>query len=210
MKETGQLDNKDAVRASRSLNCYARVSVLFARSDSIYKTLGCDVWDEERNALNFKGGSPVVAHPPCRLWSQMRQFSTAPESEKYLAIWAVEQVRKNGGVLEHPASSGLWKAANLPEPGKRDSFGGFTLVISQWWFGHKADKLTRLYICGVEPKNLPPIPFRLGEPEFTCSQSRNRLTKRNRKPEITKAERQHTPLNLALWLIETALKTRRA
>jgi hypothetical protein len=80
--------------------------------------------------LKFKGGSPVIAHPPCRLWGQMRFFSSAPESEKLLAFFAVEQVRKNGGILEHPASSTLWEAAKLPAPGRRDSFGGWTLFDS--------------------------------------------------------------------------------
>src|ERR1019366_1890829 len=35
---------------------YAPVAVLFARSDSIYKMLpGLDVWDAERDALNWNG-----------------------------------------------------------------------------------------------------------------------------------------------------------
>ncbi len=207
LKVTTQHDNKVAVFASCPMICYARPSVLFARSDSIYKTLDCDVWDAERDALNFQSASPVIAHPPCRLWGQMRHFSTAPESEKLLAFFAVEQVRKNGGILEHPASSTLWEAAKLPAPGKRDSFGGWTLFVSQWWFGHKADKPTKLYIVGIEPEDLPPIPFRLGEPSFTCSQSRNRQTT---KREIPKAEREHTPRDFALWLLEAARKTRRA
>jgi hypothetical protein len=45
------------------------VAVLFARADSIYKTLaGCDVWDEARDALKWPGGAPIIAHPPCRAW----------------------------------------------------------------------------------------------------------------------------------------------
>ncbi len=183
------------------------VAILFARSDSIYKTIeGCDVYDAERDARTFTGGSPVIAHPPCRLWGQMRHFSNAPESEKELALWSIRQVHAHGGVLEHPASSTLWQVAGLPEPGERDSFGGWTLPVSQFWFGHKAEKRTRLYIVGVEPGALPPIPFRLGEPEWTCSQSRNRKTT---KREISKAEREHTPRDFALWLLETARKTRR-
>ena len=45
------------------------VAILFARSDSYYKTLPeCDVWDIERDARKWPGGAPVVAHPPCRAW----------------------------------------------------------------------------------------------------------------------------------------------
>jgi hypothetical protein len=48
------------------------VAVLFARSDSHYKALpGVDVWDSERDARKWLGGSPVVAHPPCRAWGAL-------------------------------------------------------------------------------------------------------------------------------------------
>lgn len=40
------------------------VAVLFARADSVYKTLpGCDVWDEARDARRWTGGVPLVAQP---------------------------------------------------------------------------------------------------------------------------------------------------
>ena len=199
--------NNNVAPANPSQRFVMSVSVLFACSDSVYKTLGCDVWDAERDALNFRGDCPVIAHPPCRLWSQMRFFSTAPESEKLLAVFALERVRKNGGILEHPASSSFWKTGELPKPGNRDAFGGWILVVSQWWFGHRADKLTKLYICGIEPEELPPIPFRLGTPAFTCSPNRTKTGKR--KPYLQQNERERTPRDFAVWLLEAARKTRR-
>ena len=52
------------------------VAVLFARADSVYKTLpGCDVYDIDRDALTFPGGNQVVAHPPCRAWGQLRYWA---------------------------------------------------------------------------------------------------------------------------------------
>jgi hypothetical protein len=46
-----------------------QVAILFARKDSIYKTMpGCDVWDIDRDARNWPGGAPIVGHPPCRAW----------------------------------------------------------------------------------------------------------------------------------------------
>ena len=82
------------------------VAVLFARPDSIYKTFpAIDVFDELRDARTFRGGCPVVAHPPCRAWSRMKAFAKPKPWEKDLARWAVQVVRENGGVLEHPQSA---------------------------------------------------------------------------------------------------------
>ncbi|KAB0605462.1 hypothetical protein F7R19_01360 [Cupriavidus pauculus] len=161
---------------------------------------GCDVWDFERNALNWPGGTPVIAHPPCRGWGRMRQFAQPREGEKELALWAVDQVRSFGGVLEHPERSTLWGAAGLPDVGKRDAFGGWTLGIHQHEFGHRAEKATFLYIVGCEPANLPDMPLRLDEPTHCIRPTRSYP----RKPSVTKAEREHTPPALAAWLCEVA------
>jgi len=50
-------------------------AVLFARADSIYKQLDCDVWDQERDALRWPGGASIVAHPPCRSWGRLRKLA---------------------------------------------------------------------------------------------------------------------------------------
>lgn len=185
------------------------VSVLFARSDSIYKTLpDCDVWDIERDALKWPGGNPIVAHPPCRAWGQMKHFAKPREGERDLAIWAIEQIREWGGVLEHPAQSELWPFMNLPMPGRRDVLGGFSIWISQFWFGHKADKPTLLYIAGMEPAELPEIPFRLGDPDFVIA-STVRKSQKGWKPHVPKAEREHTPPLLAKYLVELASRCRK-
>ena len=87
------------------------VAVLFARSDSVYKTLpGCDVYDMERDARIYDGPHPVVAHPPCRAWGRLRVFASPRPDERNLARLAVAMVREFGGVLEHPAGSTLWAA----------------------------------------------------------------------------------------------------
>lgn len=180
------------------------VAVLFARGDSIYKSLsGCDVFDIERDARTFQGGLPVVAHPPCRAWGRLRRFAKPRPDEKALALWAVDQVRAFGGVLEHPASSLLWKEKPLPEPGSVDEWGGWTLVVSQWWWGHKANKLTRLYICGVKGIDLPAIPYRMGEASHVIASSKTRQKLRYR-PEVTKREREATPAAMASWLVDVA------
>lgn len=189
------------------------VAVLFARSDSVYKTLpGCDVYDMERDARTWPGGAPVVAHPPCRAWGRLRAFAKPRHDEKDLARWAVTQVRKWGGVLEHPESSTLWADQKLPRySNERDGYGGWTMPIHQWWFGHRAQKRTWLYIVGVNPWEIPDFPLRLGQ-----SDCRIRLDKRrpdgthirkgdpDYQPILGDAEREHTPPDLAVWLVELA------
>lgn len=183
------------------------VAVLFARSDSVYKRLrGCDVWDIDRDARKWGGGAPVVAHPPCRAWGRLAHMAKPRPDEKDLALWAVAQVRRFGGVLEHPRGSALWRAAGLPIPGERDGFGGWTLSLNQHWFGHKAEKATWLYIVGCEPRAMPPVQMRLDEPSHVIASSTMRQ-KRNHpefRPEVTKAEREHTPEPMARFLIAVA------
>ena len=133
-------------------------------------------------------------------------FAKPREDEKALAPWAIEQVREWGGVLEHPQRSKLWADQGLPLPGLRDEFGGWTLPIAQKWWGHKAEKATWLYIVGCDPLDIPNIPLVLGESTHVIASSSMRQ-KRNHpqfKPEVTKAEREHTPLELAAWLVELA------
>ena len=178
-----------------------QVAVLFARADSVYKALpGCDVWDIERDARRWQGGAPVVAHPPCRAWGRLRTFAKPRPDEKELAVWAVDQVRQWGGVLEHPRSSLLWPHCNLPAPGYRDTHGGFTLPIYQHWLGHLAEKATLLYIVGCEPRDVPDMALRIDEPTHVV-QSRKRADCR---PHISKAAREHTPRQMAEWLCELA------
>lgn len=183
------------------------VAVLFARADSIYKTLPyCDVWDAERDARKWGGGCPVVAHPPCRAWGRLSHMAKPRPDEKDLARWAVAQVRRWGGVLEHPKGSALWADQGLPRPGSRDAFGGWTLPIFQCWWGHKAEKATYLYIVGCEPNELPSIPMSLGYPTHVIASSSARQHRGHAhfRPEVTKAEREHTPPELAKWLVELA------
>ncbi len=180
------------------------VAVLFARADSHYKEIpGADVWDKKRDARGWPGGAPVVAHPPCRLWAKLRQFAKAadPAMERQLAVDAVRNVQRFGGVLEHPAESTLWAHVGLPLPGRSpDRFGGWTAQIRQCDWGHKAEKLTWLYIVGCHPDDLPPLPPS-GEPTGVIKPQRG--VPRTLKI-VTKAEREHTPEALAHWLVALA------
>jgi len=183
------------------------VAVLFARADSIYKTLpGADVWDIERDARKWPGGAPVVAHPPCRAWGRLAHMAKPRPDEKDLARFAVARVREFGGVLEHPQGSKLWADQRLPAPGARDEFGGWTLPIVQQWWGHRAEKATLLYIVGCEPLDIPPLPYVMGQAShvIASSSARQVRTHPQYRPEATKPEREQTPPALADWLLELA------
>ncbi len=178
-----------------------QVAVLYARADSNYKTAPhTDVWDEARDARKWPGGAPVIAHPPCRLWGRLYKFAKGVPGEREMALQAVDAVRTNGGVLEHPFASKLWPAAGLPLPGApADEFGGFTLEVDQFHWGHKARKRTWLYVCGCAPQDVPPMPHRDGEPTHTVRRGKGSTLK-----YITKPEREHTPPGLVAWLCDLA------
>jgi hypothetical protein len=185
-----------------------RVAVLFARKDSIYKTIdACDVWDIDRDALKYQGDFPVIAHPPCRAWGGLRHLAKPRDGEKDLAPWAVNQVRKYGGVVEHPKRSQLWPVMGLPIGRTRDEFGGFSLLVNQLWWGHRAEKATFLYICGCDPKDVPIIPLSLEYAHFVIgTHGRRKDNFRKAGREVKKSEREATPPAFAKWLVELALK----
>ena len=176
------------------------VAILCAREDSIYKSLpGCDVYDIDRDAISFSGGLPVIAHPPCRSWGRLRKFSKPRPGERDLARFCVRAVQMCGGVLEHPTASSLWADMNLPRPGEvPDEFGGYSLQVSQFWFGHRAEKSTWLYICGVDRSLIPPAPLRFDQPTHVVAQCTKSVQKR---PELPRAEREATPPGFAAFLL---------
>ena len=170
------------------------VSVLFARADSCYFELRADVWDAARDARRFVGDGPVIVHPPCRGWGRLSHQSVATDEEKAMGIFAAEQVRRCGGVLEHPWASKLFKAAGLPKPSDGlDAWGGFTILIDQGWFGHAAPKPTWIYICGVDRRDVPGVPV-------------TRTRAKGRTLELPVAQREATPPDLAKWLLLLAAR----
>jgi hypothetical protein len=172
---------------------------LFIEQNSIYKSLPCDPWDSQRDARNWPGGTPFIAHPPCRLWCRLRTFSTAPADEKILAPMAITWAREYGGIVEHPAGSQLFKFMSLPTGRNRDQFGGWTLHLAQREFGHLANKETYLYIVGIDPRNvMVPLTLKPAERVIETRKSHNRL------PRLPKSQRNKTPEAFARWLIELA------
>lgn len=127
---------------------------------------GVEPWGVDRDARLYKGPYPVVAHPPCAGWGAYRMerfILPAVQSwqsedfnrsgaEMICGPIAVRQVRKFGGVLEHPAHSALWPFCSLPAPGLfTDAHGGRSVEVYQSAYGHSAPKRTWLYVCGCDP-----------------------------------------------------------
>lgn len=207
-------DSKDFAEAASVLAAPSGspVAVLYVRRDSIYKDIdGCDCWDAERDARNWPGGMPCVCHPPCRAWGVLSHMANPRPGEHHLARIAIWQIRENGGVLEHPIGSKLWKDQDLPDIGKYDRWGGWTMAIPQRWFGHPMEKLTKLYICGCKPGQLPPIPYTMEPathamggkwlPDIKKRQARDGSIREDaRKGKI----REGTPPDFAKWLVDVA------
>lgn len=185
------------------------VAALYIDPAGPYPDLVVEAFDAQRDARNYAGFAPVVAHPPCRSWASLRAMAKPEPGEKDLALHAVACVRAFGGVLEHPARSMLWQEAGLPMKG-RDQYGGFTVVVDQFWFGHRAQKRTALYVCGIEPNELPVIPLVLGDAPRVMTNHRLAGGVRPKpghprfRSEVTRSERHLSPTAFAHWLCQIA------
>lgn len=138
------------------------IAALYVAEEGIYARLpGVDVWPLRRDARLYKGPWPVVAHPPCQNWGKLAQL--AKRDQKDCAPRAVQQVRENGGVLEHPQHSALWAEFGFNKPPasggwvNADFRGGWTCRVDQGLYGHEAAKPTWLLYYGP-----PPPPLRWG------------------------------------------------
>jgi hypothetical protein len=141
------------------------VDALYVAPRSIYKTLlGAErCWDEKRDARLYEGPGPVITHPPCAAWCQLAGVREAkygyPRGEDGgLFAAALVQLRRVGGVLEHPAYSKAWPAHGLTAPSKggwtrvQDEHGAYWVCqVSQCAYGHRARKRTWLLYVGAQP-----------------------------------------------------------
>jgi len=138
------------------------IAALFVETGGVYFGLpDVDPWDEARDARKYAGPWPVVAHPPCQLWTNFAALNfkryggehNRPGNDGGCFASALASVRKWGGVLEHPAYSKAWKAHGLPTPiaGKWTHDGTCSIWTCEVWqsaYGHKARKRTWLAASG--------------------------------------------------------------
>lgn len=177
---------------------------------------GVDPWDVERDARTYAGPHPVVAHPPCEPWGELRHLYKGSEHD--CAGSALRSVRFWGGVMEHPHRSKFWAHANVVMPNQPlDAWGGFSIDVDQVSWGHVARKRTRLYFVGVDYDFVKYGIRTGGMPTHWCSGSRN--PRRNKgsggiaPPGIkfcSSAQRRRTPPPFAEWLVGIARHARLA
>lgn len=186
------------------------VSALYVDPRGPYPKLVADWWDEKRDARDYAGPNPVVAHPPCGPWGSLARY--ANPATKELAFHALVHLQRFGGVLEHPARSGFFAAARLPLPLTEGDGIGFTVQVDQVNWGHVARKRTWLYCVGI-PRAFVAAGIRFGaEPTHWISGSRKLRTTGGVCPPHIKfcsnQQRRRTPVAFAEWLVELASQAR--
>lgn len=139
------------------------IQALFTAPDGPYPALlGAEhCWDEKRDALKYTGDGPLILHPPCAAWCQLAGVREAkygyPRGEDGgLFEFALTQLARCGGVLEHPAYSKAWDRFGLMKPkagaGWTQASGGYWVCqVSQCAYGHRARKRTWLIYIGARP-----------------------------------------------------------
>ena len=186
-----------------------KIAALFVQKNGPYFDVRqVDPWDEERDARNYNGPWPVVAHPPCARWG--RYWSGGPSSPKRYELGddggcfaaALAAVRRWGGVLEHPKDSLAWDRFGLqkPSPGEgwiiADHYG-YTCCVDQGHYGHRARKPTWLYAINVE---LPMLNFAPSVSKI----KRGPSVRRGVVERMCKREREATPAEFRDILLHMA------
>lgn len=197
------------------------VAALFVEAGGSYFGLpDVDPWDRKRDARNYSGPHPVVAHPPCERWCRLSGLVEAryPQHPRGLDAGcfaaALAAVRRFGGVLEHPAWSDAWPAHGLAKPprtgwGPLDDFGGSSCYVEQGRYGHLAKKATWLYAAHVELPELRWGRIPDHESKALVSWCGNHTRSNEARPRLGKKRASHTPVEFREVLLAIARTSRR-
>ncbi len=191
------------------------VAALFVQPDGIYSQLGfVDLWDEQKDAREYAGPLPVIAHPPCQLWGNLAFVNykrwggehNKPGNDNGCFKFSLGAVREWGGVLEHPAGSrAFFKYIHtIPKDSnwQKTLCGGWVCEVWQSAYGHLANKSTWLYYFG----DSPPKPFRAERPTGTHQIGcRDQRGKASNKPVLSGKAASATPIEFRDALIDLVL-----
>lgn len=147
-----------------SVAAFPTVAALYVESGGCYFDIpGVDAWDVVRDARQYAGPHPVVAHPPCDRWHMLsavnhKRWGFVINDDGGVFAAALEAVRTWGGVLEHPAQTRAYRFHGIPQPKSRGwqrTFDGDWITeVDQAAYGHRAKKSTWLLYHGETP---PPM-----------------------------------------------------
>ena len=201
------------------------IAALYVRADGPYAHReDVDPWHLPRDAREYGGPYPVVAHPPCARWGRYWSGGpSVPRAERRRLgddggcfAAALASVRRWGGALEHPEASHAWARHGLVAPPRAggwiaaDSRGGWTCCVEQGAYGHPARKATWLYAFGVAP---PTLIWRSNAeharaPEHCTSEERRRIVRTGACQRLSHRQRELTPPAFAEVLIALAATAR--
>jgi hypothetical protein len=200
------------------------IAALYVQKNGCYFNLvNVDPWDQKRDARLYPGPHSVVAHPPCQLWGKFAKINyhrwggehNRPGNDGGCFAAALESVRKNCGVLEHPADTYAWEAHDLPKPAglgwqwvdiydPRDNIDHYVCEVWQSAYGHKARKRTWLYYCGYKEPHALKWERKPGTHQIGRDQrDRNPAVNRN-KPKLSGKAASATPVEFRDALIKLA------
>lgn len=157
------------------------IAALFVKEGGAYYGLpDVDPWPESRDARKYDGDYPVVAHPPCQRWGKLwagQPLWIKRTGERKVKgddggcfKSALDNLRRVGGVAEHPYGSHAWPHFGLMRPPregrwvKADDYGGWTCCVEQGRYGHYARKPTLLLAYFVP--RLPELDWGKSEAQF--------------------------------------------
>ncbi|MEO0568297.1 MAG: hypothetical protein AAF066_11235 [Pseudomonadota bacterium] len=143
------------------------IAALYVATGGPYYNLpGVKTFDQEEDARRYMGPWPAVAHPECQRYGRFWKGQPGNIKKGKVEIKGDDQggfkcalfdIRRWGGVLEHPEGSHAWEMFGLNKPPrqggwiKADEFGGWTCRVEQGQYGHYCPKGTWLYAVGVDP-----------------------------------------------------------
>ena len=191
------------------------IAALFVETNGVYYGLpDVDPWDRRRDARLYTGPWPVVAHPPCQLWTNFAFLNfkrwggehNRPGNDGGCFAAALASVLRWGGVLEHPAGSNAWSQFRLPVPTTgRWTRGRATWTCEVWQsaYGHKARK--RTWLAYHSPDDVEPP-----ELDWTRKPGTHQVGWFDRvKPTLSKREASATPVEFRDLLLSIARTAQR-